>query len=198
MEDMFERAPAGAGGIPAATPEPGEYTRIFGKGDLGPPAQQPSTVAPPAPASILHDPIGPGGGLPSASDTTRQVAKPAPTPAPAAQAPSEYTSVLRGLGSTGGSAPAGEQAHSAPAPAASGMKLPAAPPVPGMQPKMPAGAMPPKPNVPAGGAMPQPKLPDAAKAVPAASSKKLIIFFCVLGVLTVVLIVLIALIALKK
>lgn len=202
LDDIFDRAPAAPSAPPASAPEPGEYTRIFGKGDLGPPAQQPSTIAPQAPASILHDPVAPDSTFPSTKETTRQMPKPAPAaPAPAAQAPSEYTAVMRGLGASGGGAgtPAGEQAHSAPTGAASGMKLPQAPPIPGAQPpKMPAAPMPHKPAVP-GGAMPKMKPPEAPKtAAPAPSNKKLIIFFCVLGILTVVLIVLIALIALKK
>src|SRR5579884_967989 len=187
LDDMFERAPAAPSAPPASAPEPGEYTRIFGKGDLGPPAQQPSTVAPQAPASILHDPVAPASPIQSVNET-RQVPKPAAPAPPAAHAPSEYTAVMSGLGASRVGAPAGEQAHPAPGGAASSMKLPQAPAIPGVQPpKMPAAAM------------PQAKLPEAPKtAVPAPSNKKLIIFFCVLGILTVVLIVLIAMIALKK
>ena len=190
LDDMFGRPPAAPSAPPASAPEPGEYTRIFGKGDLGPPAQQPSTVASQPPASILHDPVAPGSTFPPANETTREVPKPAPAaPAPASHAPSEYTAVMRGLGATGAGTPAGEQPKPAPGGAAPNMKLPQAPPIPGVQPpKMPAAAM------------PQAKLPEAPKAAPApaTSNKKLIIFFCVLGILTLVLIVLIALIALKK
>ena len=78
LPSMFQLKAEAPTPMPSASQEPGEYTRMFGKGSIPPPPQAPSAVGP-APSFRTDDPLGGtnfGMGVP---------------PAPAAPPPAERT-----------------------------------------------------------------------------------------------------------
>ncbi|MBV9294538.1 MAG: hypothetical protein JO145_03120 [Acidobacteriaceae bacterium] len=164
VPDMFSTSAA----MPVPAPEPpkapGEYTRIFGKGNL-PPIQEPSGLATQR-ISSSDDPLA------------RNAPSPRPSPV-GTKGPSEYTQVVQGArsqpASTGEAAP--QQTNEAP---------PAAAPIPPINPGVapPPMHMPPAPHAP-----PPPALPSAAGAVPVPANKKLLIFFSILAALAVLLVI---------
>lgn len=147
--------------LPAATPAPGEYTKIFGKNNVPPPVQTPAGLGERA-RTDFDDPLA----APGAS-------RPAP-PVPAVSAgPSEYTRVISGNRTASPAAAADTKAEAPPAPQVSipappGLAVPTLPPPP-------AVAMPPLPK----------------RATPAPSNQKFVIFLVVLGVLALLLILLV-------
>ncbi|HWF48455.1 MAG TPA: hypothetical protein VG168_15715, partial [Bryobacteraceae bacterium] len=133
----------------SAAQEPGEYTRMFGKGAIPPPPQAPSAVGP-APMFRTDDPLGgtTNFGMPAA---------PAPAAPPPPSGPSEFTRVM--MGNRPPEAGAGQGAPAMAAPPAGG--APAgmgAPPAMGKPPAMPAQfpGMGGAPGAPAGGQAPMP------------------------------------------
>lgn len=161
---------------PPPAQEPGEYTRMFGKGSSIP-VSSPSTTAPPVERG-LNEPI-----LPAPSPFV------APSAAPLAPAgPSEFTRVIGAKPVQ--PAPAAAPPPHAAAPAAPAPLMPALKPPPIVPPPMPKI---PKPPAPAAAALP------AAKAVgkaAASSNKNLVIFLVALAVVTILVVVLI--VVLKK
>lgn len=170
---------SGGGNTPKAPPqdpaEPGEYTRIFGA--AGGPSPLPSVSKP---ANVFASP--------PADDPLRSTrpleAAPPVSPAPP-KGPSEYTMVIQGTHPSPGTGAGGPATPNTGAENASALPKFSVP----LQPKVPAVSPPKPPAVPA---------PAAEVKVPAGGSKKLIVFFAILGVLAVVLVLLVVLIAVKK
>ncbi len=190
--DMFKPQPETPMADPAQPQQPGEYTRIFGKGNIPAAADARSTAAPPV-APLLDDPL-----------VRTPIAPNPPEMKHVPSGPGEYTRVIRGnrpLGEPGANNPgeAGEIPGAAPAMpmAAIGMPpLPHAPPLPQLPP------LPHAPPLPQPPPLPQMKAPAApAKLeIPAAGApnKKLLIFLAVLGFLALLMVGLVVLVALKK
>ncbi len=181
--DYSERRAEPSLSHPGSSQQPSEYTRIFGKGNVPPPLQEPSLDMPP------------GGNLTDGRWARTAPHDPHPAAAPpAAKGPSEYTLAIKH--------PPQQDAASALSqpPQAPAFQMPQ-PPV-DLSPKAP-GAMPPVPAIhpPAPPAPKLPATPPIPAPRPAATMDpklKLTIFFVTLGVLAVILFVLIAMIALKK
>jgi hypothetical protein len=128
LPSMFQMNAEAPTPMRSAAQEPGEYTRMFGKGGAAPPPQAPSAVGP-LPSFRTDDPLGGTNfGMPSA---------PTPVAPPPPSGPSEFTRVM--MGNRPQEPGAGQGAAGMAAPPAGG--APAgmgAPPAMGKPPAMPA------------------------------------------------------------
>ncbi|MGH9581669.1 MAG: hypothetical protein ACRD4O_01885 [Bryobacteraceae bacterium] len=154
---------------PPANQEPGEYTRIFGKGNSVPPLAQPAS---PAPEASDRFEFFDGGSGPAGVENLPR-------------GPSEYTRII-GRGEFSPTAPPRtEAAPDAPPAAAAPLAMAALPQV-----KLPpASAMPVAPHVPL------PKPPAVPVAAP--GNKRLAIFLVIIGLLAVALVIAVILLAKK-
>lgn len=146
LPNMFQANAEAPTPMRTAAQEPGEYTRMFGKGSVPPPIQSQSAVGP-MPTSRSDDPLG-------GSTRVGMPAPQAPPPPPPPSGPSEFTRVMMGTRAQEPQAGQGTPAAGGPGPeAAPGMAPPAGfgkpPAMPGQIPGMGGGH-----GAPAGGPAP--------------------------------------------